>query len=60
MERGIHQFFAVCGFLLNRPETLPPLVDQRVTASKPVDHVFRKNHSPAPTNPIKASPMYAA
>jgi hypothetical protein len=50
----------VCGFLLNRPETLPPLVDQRVTASKPVDHVFRKNHSPAPTNPIKANPMYAA
>jgi hypothetical protein len=41
-------FKMVC---LSGPETLPPLVDQRVAASKPVHDVFRKNHSPAQPPP---------
>jgi hypothetical protein len=54
MEVGIHQYFfgdffkMVC---LSGPETLPPLVDQRVAASKPVHDVFRENHSPAQPPP---------
>jgi hypothetical protein len=34
------------------PETLPPLVDQRVTASKPVHDVFRERENP----PAQAAP----
>jgi hypothetical protein len=48
MEVGIHRyFFGVCFEMVcsNGPETLPPLVDQRVTASKPVHDVFRERES---------------
>ena len=60
--------FSVCGFLENRPETLPPLVDQRVTASKPVDHVFGRiirppkqpQVQPFPCAPRASQPLRAA
>jgi hypothetical protein len=50
MEVGIHRcFFCVCLKLVcsSGPETLPPLVDQRVAASKPVHDVFRGRNPPA-------------